>query len=47
MFVIQAASPLIVQYDAIQKWDGHYPLVVGNGTTLIGLSALTGNGPSK
>jgi regulator of protease activity HflC (stomatin/prohibitin superfamily) len=43
----QAISPLTVQYDAIQKWDGHYPLVVGNGTTLIGLSALTGNGPSK
>jgi len=37
----QAISELTVQYDAIQKWDGHYPLVVGNGTTLIGLNALT------
>jgi regulator of protease activity HflC (stomatin/prohibitin superfamily) len=44
----QAISELTVQYDAIQKWDGHYPYVVGNGTTLIGLNALMGsNGTSK
>ncbi len=37
----QAISPLTVQYDAIQKWDGHLPTVTSGAIPLINLGNLT------
>jgi regulator of protease activity HflC (stomatin/prohibitin superfamily) len=37
----QRATPELVQLRTIEKWDGHAPLVVGAGGTLVGIDELT------
>jgi regulator of protease activity HflC (stomatin/prohibitin superfamily) len=37
----QSITPLTVQYDAVQKWDGHLPTVTSGAVPLINLGALT------
>jgi regulator of protease activity HflC (stomatin/prohibitin superfamily) len=38
-------TPLTVQYDAIQKWDGHLPTVTSGAIPLISLGALRPSTP--
>lgn len=35
-------TPELVQWQAIQKWDGRLPMVDGGGSTLIDVSGITG-----
>lgn len=35
-------TPELVQWQAIQKWDGHMPVVSGGGNTLVDVGAITG-----
>jgi prohibitin 2 len=34
-------STLTIQYDAVQKWDGHLPTVTSGAIPLLNLGALT------
>ncbi len=35
-------TPELVQWEAIQKWDGRMPMVSGGGNTLIDMGSITG-----
>jgi regulator of protease activity HflC (stomatin/prohibitin superfamily) len=40
----ESITPLTVQYDAVQKWDGHLPSVTGSSIPMINLGSLTPSG---
>jgi len=40
----ESITPLTVQYDAVQKWDGHLPSVTSGAIPMVNLGSLTASG---